>query len=224
MSPSATTNGDANGVNGHHESNDINGTNGHTQKLDFKTFYNIINHERTSTSKTRHNINPATTEPNSEVPVSIKEDVDAAVAAARAAFKPWSKTPISERGEKLRAFASALDSHKDSFAALLTSEQGKPLAQSYQEISMSCTWLHAFSNMPLPEEIIEDTEDLQIINRYVPLGVSAGIIPWNYPILLAPLYAVLRSETGGDGDGDLSEGGAAGVEWGGGLGADVDGA
>ncbi|KAL8663696.1 MAG: hypothetical protein Q9202_003642 [Teloschistes flavicans] len=190
MSPSATSNGDGviNDVNGHQASNGIiNGTtNGHTQKkLDFNTFYNIINNDRSSTDKTRHNINPATTEPNAEVPVSTREDVDKAVAAARAAFKPWSKLPVEQRGEKLRAFADAIDSYKDDFARLLTLEQGKPLTQSYQEIGMATTWLRAFSVMKLPEDIIEDDEERQIINRFTPLGVAAGIIPWNYPILLA---------------------------------------
>ncbi|KAI4233061.1 MAG: hypothetical protein LQ352_008285 [Teloschistes flavicans] len=190
MSPSATSNGDGviNDVNGHQASNGIiNGTtNGHTQKkLDFNTFYNIINNERSCTDKTRHNINPATTEPNAEVPVSTREDVDKAVAAARAAFKPWSKLPVEQRGEKLRAFADAIDSYKDDFARLLTLEQGKPLTQSYQEIGMATTWLRAFSVMKLPEDIIEDDEERQIINRFTPLGVAAGIIPWNYPILLA---------------------------------------
>ena len=117
--------------------------------------------------------------------MSTQEDVDNAVASARKAFKPWSKLAVEERGQKLREYADAIDSHKDAFAKMLTQEQGKPLAQSYTEIGMSTTWLRAFSTMKLPEEVIEDTEDRQIINRYTPLGVACGIVPWNYPILLA---------------------------------------
>ncbi|KAL8789326.1 MAG: hypothetical protein Q9213_001249 [Squamulea squamosa] len=173
MSPSATSNGVPNGVNGH------------TQKLDFETYHNLINNELTKTAKTRHNINPATTEHNAEVPVSGQEDVDKAVAAARTAFKQWSKTSLEERGEKLVAFADAIDNYKDNFAKLLTAEQGKPLAQAYQEVDMATTWLRAFSTMRVPDEIIEDTEDRQVIHRHVPLGVVGGIIPWNYPVLLA---------------------------------------
>ncbi|KAL8897740.1 MAG: hypothetical protein Q9207_007062 [Kuettlingeria erythrocarpa] len=172
MSPSATTNGATNGVNGH------------SQKLAFEKYYNIINNELTTTSKTRHNINPATTKPNAEVPVSTQEDVDRAVAAARAAFKPWSKVPLEERSQKLRDYADAIDSYTDDFAKLLTSEQGKPIAQSVQEIGMATTWLRAFSTMKLPEDIVEDSEERQVINRYTPLGIAAGIVPWNYPILL----------------------------------------
>ncbi|KAL8948263.1 MAG: hypothetical protein Q9222_005534 [Ikaeria aurantiellina] len=179
MSPAATTNGTTNGVNG------VNGVNGHRKKLSFETYHNVINNQLTDTSKTRHNINPATTEPNAEVPVSTLEDVDKAVAAARAAFKPWSKLSIEERGQKLRDFADAIDEEKDGFAKLLTLEQGKPLAQSYQETGMATSWLRAFSTMKAPEDIVEDSEEMQIINRYVPLGVACGIVPWNYPVLLA---------------------------------------
>ena len=50
---------------------------------------------------------------------------------------------------------------------------------------MATSWIKAFSVMALPEEVIEDTEEKKIVNRYVPLGVCCGIVPWNYPILLA---------------------------------------
>ncbi|KAI4287155.1 MAG: hypothetical protein L6R35_003584 [Caloplaca aegaea] len=182
MSPAAIANGTTNGAK---ETNGINGVNEHSHKLQFEKYYNIINNELTTTSKTRHNINPATTQPNAEVPVSTQDDVDRAVAAARAAFKPWAKVPVEERGQKLRDYADAIESYTDDFAKLLTLEQGKPLAQSMQEIGMATTWLRAFSTMKLPEEIVEDSEDRQVINRYTPLGVACGIVPWNYPILLA---------------------------------------
>ncbi|KAL8678655.1 MAG: hypothetical protein Q9186_005010 [Xanthomendoza sp. 1 TL-2023] len=175
---SASSNGVTNGV--------TNGVNGHTdKKLEFETYHNVINNELTTTARTRHNINPATTEPNPEVPVSTQEDVDKAVAAAREAFRSWSKVSFEERGQKLVEYADAIDSYKDDFAKLLTSEQGKPLAQSYQEIGMATSWLRAFSTMKVPDEVIEDNEDRQIIHRNIPLGVVAGLVPWNFPILLA---------------------------------------
>ncbi|KAL8732280.1 MAG: hypothetical protein Q9166_002852 [cf. Caloplaca sp. 2 TL-2023] len=177
MAPSATSNGVTNGA--------ANGVNGHTKKLDFETYHNVINNELTKTAKTRHNINPATTKPNAEVPVSTQEDVDKAVSAARAAFKSWSKISHEERAQKLVEYTDAIDSYKDDFAKLLTMEQGKPLAQAYQEVGMATSWLRAFSTMKIPEEVVEENEDRQIIHRHVPLGVVGGIIPWNYPILLA---------------------------------------
>ena len=99
-----------------------------TSTLDiFSGFYNTINGKLTSTDKTRHGINPATGKPNPEVPVSTQQDVDKAVAAAREAFKIWSKTPWHERKKAVLDFADALEQHTDDFAKMLTQEQGKPV-------------------------------------------------------------------------------------------------
>ncbi|KAI9745780.1 MAG: hypothetical protein M1835_002549, partial [Candelina submexicana] len=169
MSPSATTNGASNG----------------TGKLDFTTFYNVINNKLTTTSETRHGINPATEEPNAEVPVSTQEDVDNAVSFARTAFKTWTKTSIEERQKAINAFADALMSYQEEFAHLLTKEQGKPLDQASGEVERGVGTLKAIASLKLPEEILENNEERQVINRYTPLGVACGIVPWNYPILLA---------------------------------------
>lgn len=139
----------------------------------------------TSTSKTRHNINPATEQPNAEVPISTQEDVDNAVSCARKAFKPWSETPLEKRREALLAFADAISTHEKDLAHLLTLEQGKPLSQASQEVGMGVMWIKAFCAMKLPEEVLEEDEEKRVINRYTPLGVCCAIVPWNYPVLLA---------------------------------------
>lgn len=148
-------------------------------------FYNTINNESKRTPTTRHGINPATEEPNLDVPVSTKEDVDDAVSHARTAFKKWSKVPIEERRAAILAFADALASHKDEFARLLVTEQGKPLSQATQEVSVAEIALQTVAKLDLPEEVLEETEERTIIGRHVPLGVACGIVPWNYPVLLA---------------------------------------
>ena len=61
------------------------------KKVQFETFSNIINGELSSTSETRHGINPSNKKPNWEVPVATPEDLDRAVKAGKAAFKKWSK-------------------------------------------------------------------------------------------------------------------------------------
>jgi acyl-CoA reductase-like NAD-dependent aldehyde dehydrogenase len=104
----------------------VNGANG-TTSLGFTTFQNIINGQPSPTQQTRHGINPATREPNAEVPVSTPADVDAAVASARAAFKSWSKVPVEERQKAVTDFANAIMSHKEDFAKMLVKEQGKPV-------------------------------------------------------------------------------------------------
>lgn len=118
MSPSADSHGTTNGANGTDAS------------LDWSTFKNTINGKQASTEKTRHGINPATGKPNPEVPVSTPDDVEKAIAAAQKAFKPWAKTPYSERKKAVLAFADALVAEKDGFAKMLTQEQGKPVCDS----------------------------------------------------------------------------------------------
>jgi acyl-CoA reductase-like NAD-dependent aldehyde dehydrogenase len=162
------------------------GSVGATKHLDvFNGFYNTINGKSTSTEKTRHGINPATGKPNPEVPVSTQKDVDDAVAAAKEAFKSWSKVPWEERKKAILAFADALEAHTEDFAKLLTQEQGKPLQFATGELQASYTWLRALSNIELKEETVEEDDTKKVILRYTPLGVTVGIVPWNFPVHLA---------------------------------------
>jgi len=102
-------------------------TNGASSKLSFDTFHNVINGKLVSTSKTRHGINPATKSPGPEVPIATPQDVDEAVAAARTAFKTWSRTSIEDRKKSMQGLADGMASHREDFAKLLTREQGKPV-------------------------------------------------------------------------------------------------
>ena len=167
MAPSAT-NG-ANGASG-------------SAKLQFDSFQNIINGKLVSTSKTRHGINPATEQPNLEVPLSTQKDVDDAVAAAKQAFKSWSRTSVEERREKLLAYAEALKEYTEEFTKLLITEQGKPLWLAKIEAGAGYSWLSEMGKMEVPEEVTEDSEDRRVLTRYTPIGVVAAIVPWNFPI------------------------------------------
>ncbi|CAI7576697.1 unnamed protein product [Penicillium pancosmium] len=153
--------------------------------LDFTTFQNVINNQLSSTATTRHSINPATSRPNPEVPVSTQEDLDKAVKAARDAFKVWSKTSFEERRKALHAYADAIEANADGFAKTLTMEQGKPLSQSTVEVGMAGTWIRGLTALEIPINTIEETEERKIIQRYTPLGVCGAIVPWNFPVLLA---------------------------------------
>lgn len=106
-----------------------NGTNGvHQAKgLDFDTFKNVINGGLVDTKSHRQGINPASSEPHVDVPVATEADLDAAIYAAREAFKSWSETTFEERKGKLLAYADALEKEKGNFVKLLTTEQGKPV-------------------------------------------------------------------------------------------------
>ncbi|KAH7408904.1 aldehyde dehydrogenase [Cadophora sp. MPI-SDFR-AT-0126] len=149
------------------------------------SFSNVINGKLSSTSKTTHAINPATKKPNWEVPISTPQDVDEAVAAARTAFKTWSKTTIAERRAALEGWSAEIAKHVAEFAKLLVIEQGKPLQWAMYEADVTSKQIVNTSKLEVPEEITEDTEERQVITRYTPLGVVVGIVPWNFPMSLA---------------------------------------
>jgi hypothetical protein len=122
-----------------------NGTTNGSKKLDFTTFHNTINGQPSTTTATRHGINPATKKPLPEVPIATPQDVNAAVAAAREAFKEWSQTSVEERAEKLTAFGKALEGYQEEFAGLLTKEQGKPVCCP---LFLFLLYFHFFSAEP----------------------------------------------------------------------------
>ncbi|KAH6876214.1 aldehyde dehydrogenase-like protein [Alternaria rosae] len=154
-------------------------------KLDTKAYPgNIINNELIPAPETRHSINPATGQPLYEVPVARKEDLDAAVVAARKAFKSWSSTLFSQRAHLLLQYADTIEHHRDELEQLLTEEQGKPLSLSRTEMDSSLTWLRAFATMEIKDEILQEDDEKAIYSTHPPIGVCAGIVPWNWPILL----------------------------------------
>lgn len=154
-------------------------------KLDIKTYQgNIINNKLVPTPTTRHSLDPATDQPLYEVPVATKEDLDAAVNAARKAFKPWSLKPFSERANLILKFADAIESCRDDFEQLLTQEQGKPLTLSKTETDCALLWLRTFATMQIKDEVLVEDDEKIIYSTHPPIGVCAGIVPWNWPILL----------------------------------------
>jgi hypothetical protein len=105
-----------------------NGSSTTSGKLQFDTFQNVINGKLVGSAKSRNGINPATKKALPEVPIATEKDVEDAVAAAREAFKSWSKTSVAERKKALNDFSAEFASYKEQFAKLLTQEQGKPVS------------------------------------------------------------------------------------------------
>ncbi|KAK6393112.1 hypothetical protein LTR65_002803 [Meristemomyces frigidus] len=156
-----------------------------TPDLTFDEFFNVINGHLVGTHETRRGINPSTLEDLPDVPVATKEDVDDAVQAAREAADKWAETPLTQRQDAVTRFADALRSLKDDFAKMLVREQGKPLMFARAEVDNAVTWLDQHAKLPFPEDIVEETDEKQVVTRYTPLGVALAIVPWNYPIMLA---------------------------------------
>ncbi|KAI1120061.1 aldehyde dehydrogenase [Nemania abortiva] len=152
--------------------------------LDFTTFYNVIDGKLREGEKTRHTLNPATLEANPNVPFSTSEDVDEAVKAAQKASKHWAQVPWSERKKALEDFTAALEAHADDFIRMLVNEQGKPPFWAKNEFEIAMSFLKGFCDLSLPVETIEDTKERKVVTHYIPIGVTVGITPWNYPVYL----------------------------------------
>lgn len=129
-------------------------------------------------------VNPASGTPFAHCPVADVALLDEAVAAAGAAFPAWSALPIESRRSALRAAAEGIEAQRDALAALLTAEQGKPLAMARLEIQRACASLRHFADMALPVHVFRDTDEERIYERRVALGTVAAIVPWNFPVLL----------------------------------------
>jgi acyl-CoA reductase-like NAD-dependent aldehyde dehydrogenase len=126
-------------------------------------------------------VNPATGKSFTTCPRADIGQLDAAVAAAKAAFPAWSATPFAERRALLERWADAIEARQDDFARLLTQEQGKPLPQAAYEMAGTIGLLRTFAASELNTEILRDDGSTRLIRQWAPLGVVAAITPWNFP-------------------------------------------
>ena len=150
-----------------------------------KQYKNLINGEMIETGEWLDVVNPANEEVIGQVPACGQGELDKAVAAARAAFKTWRKTPIEERRAAIMAISGAIKENADELFRLLTSEQGKPHNQAQQEIYGAAAMSAAQSTLELEDEINEDSDARLSRTRRVPVGVVGGIVPWNFPVMMA---------------------------------------
>lgn len=132
-------------------------------------------------------VNPATEEVIDAVPSASTEQVESAVAAAKASFKSWKKTPAPERGEMMKALGAWINGHTHELASTLTREGGKPLVENKDEMGWSAACLDFYAEIGRLERgrIVPSGEagQLNLVFKE-PYGVVAAIVPWNYPLLL----------------------------------------
>ena len=150
-----------------------------------KTYSNLIDGELVTTAGTMDVINPATEEVVGQVPSAGQDELDRAVAAARRAFQSWKKTTPEERQKVVQAIAATIKENADELFRLLTSEQGKPHNQAQQEIYGAAGLAAAQSTLRLEDVINQDDDTRLSRTRRVPVGVVGGIVPWNFPIMMA---------------------------------------
>ena len=121
--------------------------------------------------------NPARDEPLAQVAQGTPEDVDAAVAAARAAFPEWSALPGHARARWLYAIARHVQKHARMFAVLESLDNGKPIRES-RDIDVPLVARHFYHHAGWAQ-LLEDE-----FAEYEPVGVVGQIIPWNFPLLM----------------------------------------
>ncbi|KZX87050.1 aldehyde dehydrogenase [Erythrobacter sp. HI0037] len=148
-------------------------------------YKNLIDGEMVDNGEWLEVLNPANEQVVGRVPAAGKDELDRAVAAARRAFKSWKKTSHEERQQVIQGIAAAIKENADELFRLLTTEQGKPHAQAQQEIYGAAGLAAAQSTLTLDDVVNQDDDTRLSRTRRVPVGVVGGIVPWNFPIMMA---------------------------------------
>ncbi|QUL36940.1 aldehyde dehydrogenase family protein [Erythrobacter sp. JK5] len=148
-------------------------------------YKNLINGEMVATGEWLDVVNPANEQVIGQVPACGQDELDRAVAAARAAFKTWKNTSFEERNAACMAISGAIKENAEELYRLLTSEQGKPHEQAKGEIYGAAGMSAAQATLKLEEEIVQDDDTRLHRSRRVPVGVVGGIVPWNFPVMMA---------------------------------------
>ena len=132
-------------------------------------------------------LNPSTEEVISRQPDGTVDDVNAALDAAKAAQKEWAKTPACERAEYLKKMANGIRARENDFVEILMREQGK--TRNWASIEVGATiayfdYMATFARHIEGEIIQSDNRGETIYLSKKPIGVVAGILPWNFPFFL----------------------------------------
>ncbi|AEJ39346.1 methylmalonate-semialdehyde dehydrogenase [Sulfobacillus acidophilus TPY] len=136
--------------------------------------------------------NPATEDVLAEVPLDDQTAVSAAVDAASTAFSSWKNTPIFERARIMFRYWELLQRHREELARLVTQEHGKVLADADQEVGRGIEVVELAASAPslLKGEILPlVAHGVEASMLRVPLGVVAGITPFNFPAMI-PLWMI----------------------------------
>ena len=152
----------------------------------------LINGEfvESKTTQWRNVVNPATQEVLARVPFATPEEVNLAVSNAKQAFKTWRKTPIGTRARIFLKLQQLIRENMKELAALLTAEQGKTLPDAEGDVFRGLEVVeHAASigNLQLGELANNVANGVDTYTLLQPLGVCAGITPFNFPAMI-PLW------------------------------------
>ncbi|MDM0018938.1 CoA-acylating methylmalonate-semialdehyde dehydrogenase [Variovorax saccharolyticus] len=140
-----------------------------------------------ASARSQEVFNPATGRVSGKVALAGRADVDAAVAAAQAAFPAWADTPPIRRARVMFKFLELLNQHKDELAHLITAEHGKVFTDAQGEVTRGIDIVEFACGIPqLLKGDFTDQVSTGIDNWTLrqPLGVVAGITPFNFPVMV----------------------------------------
>lgn len=132
-------------------------------------------------------VNPSTDEAVSQVPKATRADVARAIDAAEAAQDAWEETPAVERGVYLHRIAAGIRERSDEIARLISEEVGKTIELSTVEVNFTADYMDYMAEWArrYEGEIVQsdrDNEHIFVFKRAI--GVTTGILPWNFPFFL----------------------------------------
>jgi len=167
-----------------------------------KTFQNYIDGEwvDAASGETFESTSPADGGTIGAFPKSGREDVDRAVAAAKAAYEEWRLVPAPKRGEILFRFAQLLTEHKDDLTELMTHEMGKVRAEAagdVQEAIDMAYYMGGEGRRLFGQTTPSELRDKFQMSVRTPVGVVGAITPWNFPIAI-PSWKTLPAIVSGN--------------------------
>lgn len=149
----------------------------------------FINNEfvESKSNNTMDVINPATGETFDTITFATEDDVNEAIEKSKHAQLEWENVPAPTRAEHVKLLIPLLEQNKDALAQLYVQEQGKTLAQAEGEIDKAIQFIDYMTSLSMRNkgEVLQNSvvnETIQLIKK--PVGVTAGIIPWNAPIMV----------------------------------------
>ncbi|KAB7495024.1 putative methylmalonate-semialdehyde dehydrogenase [acylating], mitochondrial [Armadillidium nasatum] len=134
--------------------------------------------------------NPATNEVITRVPQSTQDEMNAAVDAAKEAFKSWSKTSVLTRQQIMFKYQQLIKENMKKLAQCVTEEQGKTLVDAEGDVYRGLQVVEhccSITSLQLGETMPQIAKDMDTHSYRVPLGVCAGIAPFNFPAMI-PLW------------------------------------
>ena len=155
-------------------------------------------HVTSKTEKFVDVFNPSTGEVIAKSPCCVKEEVEAAIAAAKAAYPTWRDTPVKKRADLMFKLRELIEKNLDELTLMLATEHGKTLSEAAGDVLKAKEMVELACSAPsllMGESLMDTSAGYDTTLYREPMGVFAGIAPWNFPAMIpmgwmAPLAIV----------------------------------